>query len=155
MPLPSTLPLPGGLAMPAVGLGTFKIRGQEAADAVSWALAANYRHIDTASIYKASACKQLSAAIAILLACMLMPDKPACLRGAVHCTLPNMPPFTWLPSIPSRMRRRWGQPSAPVASRASRRGLCLVCSLHKCAGSAATARDALPVTELPLRRWAM
>ncbi|PRW60380.1 glyoxal reductase [Chlorella sorokiniana] len=52
MPLPATIPLPGGLAMPAVGLGTFRVRGQEAVDAVSWALAAGYRHIDTASIYK-------------------------------------------------------------------------------------------------------
>lgn len=52
MPLPATIPLPGGLGLPAVGLGTFKARGQEAADAVGWALAAGYRHIDTASIYK-------------------------------------------------------------------------------------------------------
>ncbi|KAI7842709.1 hypothetical protein COHA_003640 [Chlorella ohadii] len=52
MPLPATIPLPGGLAMPAIGLGTFRSRGQEAADAVGWALAAGYRHIDTASIYK-------------------------------------------------------------------------------------------------------
>lgn len=52
MPLPATIPLPGGLALPAIGLGTFRVRGQEAADAVNWALAAGYRHIDTASIYK-------------------------------------------------------------------------------------------------------
>ncbi|KAL4427746.1 hypothetical protein ABPG75_001835 [Micractinium tetrahymenae] len=52
MPLPATIPLPGGLAMPAVGLGTFKSRGQEAAGAVAAALTAGFRHIDTASIYK-------------------------------------------------------------------------------------------------------
>ena len=52
MPLPATIPLPGGLALPTVGLGTFRARGDEAQAAVGWALAAGYRHIDTASIYK-------------------------------------------------------------------------------------------------------
>lgn len=52
MPLPTTITLPGGLVMPAVGLGTFKSRGQEATSAVAAALVAGFRHIDTASIYK-------------------------------------------------------------------------------------------------------
>ena len=62
MPLPATIPLPGGLALPTVGLGTFRARGEEAADAVSVALSAGYRHIDTASIYKNEA--EVGAAIA-------------------------------------------------------------------------------------------
>lgn len=52
MPLPATVTLPGGVALPTVGIGTFKSRGQEAAGAVAAALAAGFRHIDTASIYK-------------------------------------------------------------------------------------------------------
>lgn len=38
--------------MPALGLGTFKSRGTDVAGAVTAALEAGYRHIDTASIYK-------------------------------------------------------------------------------------------------------
>lgn len=52
MPLPPTLPLPAGLALPSVGLGTFRLRGADASGAVAAALEAGYRHIDTASIYK-------------------------------------------------------------------------------------------------------
>ncbi len=41
-----------GFAMPRFGLGTFLSEaGQATQDAVSWALAAGYRHIDTARIY--------------------------------------------------------------------------------------------------------
>lgn len=47
--------------MPTVGLGTFRARGEEAQAAVGWALAAGYRHIDTASIYKVCACRLLGA----------------------------------------------------------------------------------------------
>lgn len=56
MPLPATIPLPGGLALPTVGLGTFRVRGEEAQAAVGWALAAGVRHLDSASIYKVCAC---------------------------------------------------------------------------------------------------
>jgi diketogulonate reductase-like aldo/keto reductase len=41
-----------GVAMPLVGLGVWQIRaGRAAEDAVSWALEAGYRHIDTAAAY--------------------------------------------------------------------------------------------------------
>jgi diketogulonate reductase-like aldo/keto reductase len=44
--------LHNGVAMPWLGLGTFKSRdGDEVRQAVRWALEAGYRHIDTASIY--------------------------------------------------------------------------------------------------------
>ncbi len=43
--------LPGGSQLPVVGLGTWKLRGDAARDAVTAALAAGYRHIDTATMY--------------------------------------------------------------------------------------------------------
>jgi diketogulonate reductase-like aldo/keto reductase len=50
MTIPS-LPLPGGVAMPLLGFGTWQIRGGAAYDAVRDALEAGYRHIDTATMY--------------------------------------------------------------------------------------------------------
>lgn len=45
--------LGGGVAMPLLGLGVWQIRaGRPAEDAVSWALEAGYRHIDTAAAYR-------------------------------------------------------------------------------------------------------
>ena len=43
--------LPGGGQLPFVGLGTWKLRGDAARAAVTAALAAGYRHIDTATMY--------------------------------------------------------------------------------------------------------
>src|SRR3954469_12113122 len=40
-----------GAAIPALGLGTWQLRGDACADAVKTALAAGYRHIDTAAMY--------------------------------------------------------------------------------------------------------
>ena len=40
-----------GAAIPAIGLGTWDLRGEACATAVRWALQAGYRHIDTASMY--------------------------------------------------------------------------------------------------------
>lgn len=40
-----------GARIPAIGLGTWPMRGKECARAVETAIAAGYRHIDTASIY--------------------------------------------------------------------------------------------------------
>ena len=40
------------VALPRLGLGTFRLRGEAAGRAVLAALACGYRHIDTASIYK-------------------------------------------------------------------------------------------------------
>jgi 2,5-diketo-D-gluconate reductase B len=37
--------------IPHIGLGTFRLQGQQARDSVSMGLAAGYRHIDTAQIY--------------------------------------------------------------------------------------------------------
>jgi 2,5-diketo-D-gluconate reductase A len=43
--------LTNGGRMPLVGLGTWKLRGHEAHEAVLSALAAGYRHLDTATMY--------------------------------------------------------------------------------------------------------
>ena len=43
--------LPGGARMPMVGFGTWPMHGYQAQAAVAAALAAGYRHIDTASMY--------------------------------------------------------------------------------------------------------
>jgi 2,5-diketo-D-gluconate reductase A len=46
-----TVGLPGGADMPMVGFGTWKVTGSEVEGAVTAALAAGYRHIDTATMY--------------------------------------------------------------------------------------------------------
>ena len=43
--------LAGGGQMPLLGFGTWQIKGDQARQAVIWALEAGYRHIDTAAIY--------------------------------------------------------------------------------------------------------
>jgi 2,5-diketo-D-gluconate reductase A len=43
--------LRGGVRMPLVGLGTWRLNGRSAYDAVRYALDAGYRHIDTATMY--------------------------------------------------------------------------------------------------------
>ena len=43
--------LPGGVEMPMIGFGTWQLRGRAGRQAVRTALAAGYRHIDTATMY--------------------------------------------------------------------------------------------------------
>ena len=43
--------LPGGGQMPLAGFGTWKVKGHTAREAVLTALAAGYRHLDTATMY--------------------------------------------------------------------------------------------------------
>jgi 2,5-diketo-D-gluconate reductase A len=43
--------LPGGAAMPMIGFGTWQLRGRAGYQAIAAALAAGYRHIDTATMY--------------------------------------------------------------------------------------------------------
>src|SRR3954465_7435666 len=43
--------LTGGSRMPLLGFGTWQITGQDAVRATSAALAAGYRHLDTATVY--------------------------------------------------------------------------------------------------------
>nr|WP_233625443.1 aldo/keto reductase [Actinoplanes sp. ATCC 53533] len=50
MTIPS-VPLGGPVDMPLLGFGTWQIRGDAAYDAVRRALAAGYRHLDTATMY--------------------------------------------------------------------------------------------------------
>ena len=50
--LASSLDLSNGVAMPRFGLGVFRMEdGSEVSDAVTWALEAGYRSIDTAKVY--------------------------------------------------------------------------------------------------------
>jgi len=51
MPDVSTLTLNNGVTMPALGLGVFQTPPEETRDAVTAALRAGYRHIDTAAAY--------------------------------------------------------------------------------------------------------
>ena len=46
-----TLPTLNGLALPAIGLGTWPMTGSECTQAVRQALELGYRHIDTATAY--------------------------------------------------------------------------------------------------------
>ena len=46
-----TIELAPGLRIPAIGLGTWPLTGEEAADAVARALGNGYRHVDTAANY--------------------------------------------------------------------------------------------------------
>ena len=46
-----SIPLPGGRGMPALGLGTWQLRGGACERAVRTALELGYRHIDTAEMY--------------------------------------------------------------------------------------------------------
>lgn len=45
------IPLTNGRLMPALGLGTWDLRGNACFKAVQWALQIGYRHIDTAEMY--------------------------------------------------------------------------------------------------------
>jgi len=47
----ATAALPSGAGMPLLGFGTWELSGDEAARATAAALAAGYRHIDTATMY--------------------------------------------------------------------------------------------------------
>jgi 2,5-diketo-D-gluconate reductase A len=51
MPLAPTLPLNDGHSIPRIGLGTWPLRGEDAARAVASALEQGYRHVDTAVRY--------------------------------------------------------------------------------------------------------
>lgn len=51
MPEQPTLTLNNGVSIPQLGFGVFKVPPDETAEAVSRALAAGYRHIDTAAMY--------------------------------------------------------------------------------------------------------
>lgn len=44
-------PLPDGGRIPLLGFGTWQIKGDDARQAVRWALEAGYRHLDTAAVY--------------------------------------------------------------------------------------------------------
>ncbi len=49
--LHSKITLNNGVEMPMLGLGVYQIHGEACLNAVTWALKAGYRHIDTATLY--------------------------------------------------------------------------------------------------------
>ena len=49
---PTTAELPSGAAIPLLGFGTWQLTGSTATEATASALAAGYRHVDTATIYR-------------------------------------------------------------------------------------------------------
>ncbi len=51
MDVSTTKTLNNGLAMPMVGLGVWRAKDEDCVKAVTWALEAGYRHIDTANVY--------------------------------------------------------------------------------------------------------
>jgi len=56
--VPTTIQLYNRVELPAIGLGTFKARGKSLKAIVACALHCGIRHIDTASVYKASISQQ-------------------------------------------------------------------------------------------------
>lgn len=51
MDIQSTTILNNGVEIPVLGLGVFRSEGDQAINAVQWALEVGYRHIDTAAVY--------------------------------------------------------------------------------------------------------
>ncbi len=45
------LDLSGGVSLPLLGIGTWRLSGESATQGIGWALEAGYRHIDTATAY--------------------------------------------------------------------------------------------------------
>ena len=50
--LSTTAPLPSGARIPLLGFGTWQLTGSAATGSVAAALAAGYRHLDTATMYE-------------------------------------------------------------------------------------------------------
>jgi diketogulonate reductase-like aldo/keto reductase len=50
--VPAVADLGGGVAMPMVGFGTWRLRGNSAYESARFALEAGYRHLDTATMYR-------------------------------------------------------------------------------------------------------
>ena len=46
------IPLGGGVSIPAIGLGTYALRGRRGYQAMRTALDLGYRHLDTATMYR-------------------------------------------------------------------------------------------------------
>lgn len=85
--------LPGGGRMPLLGFGTWQLTGSDASTATELALAAGYRHIDTATMYQNEA--EVGAAIQaadisrpdLFVTTKLLPDAVGKERNAVETSL--------------------------------------------------------------------
>ena len=116
-----------GIAMPKLGLGTFRMQGDACRAAVESALALGYRHIDTAEMYGNE--EAIGAAIAAA-------GVP---RGDLHVTTK-----VWLENLaPDAIRRRSTRSLEEAAARPCRplsRALAL--AQHEAAGGAGDADEA-------------
>jgi len=125
MTKPSDVPtvgLPGGVDMPIVGLGTWKLTGDRAEAAVTAALAAGYRHIDTAVMYGNEA--EIGSALGasglareeIFLTTKIRPSdlgqEPAVLRRSLRALRTDYVDLWlvhWPPQRPDQRRQLWNE----------------------------------------------
>jgi 2,5-diketo-D-gluconate reductase A len=125
MTQPSDVPavdLPGGANLPMVGFGTWKLTGYQAEAAVAAALAAGYRHIDTAVMYGNET--EIGSALAasgldrdeLFLTTKIRPsdlgDEPAVLRRSLRALRTDYVDLWlvhWPPSRPNQRRQMWNE----------------------------------------------
>jgi 2,5-diketo-D-gluconate reductase A len=114
--------LPGGVNLPMVGFGTWKLTGWRVEAAVTAALAAGYRHIDTAVMYGNEA--EIGSALAasgldrseVVLTTKIRPSdlghEPAILRRslrALRTTYVDLWLVHWPPQRPEHRRQLWNE----------------------------------------------
>jgi 2,5-diketo-D-gluconate reductase A len=93
---PDALDLPGGGRIPLLGFGTWQLTGAAASTAVSAALAAGYRHLDTATMYRNEA--EVGAALReagvareeVFLTTKLPPDRTGQARATLEASLEGL-----------------------------------------------------------------
>jgi 2,5-diketo-D-gluconate reductase A len=116
------VPLAGDVQLPVIGLGTWKLTGYQAEAAVRAALAAGYRHIDTAVMYGNEA--EIGSALAdsglereeIFLTTKIRPSdlgqEPAVLRRSLRALRTDYVDLWlvhWPPSRPQLSRQLWNE----------------------------------------------
>jgi diketogulonate reductase-like aldo/keto reductase len=116
------VPLPGDAQLPMVGLGTWKLTGYQAEAAVTAALAAGYRHLDTAVMYGNEA--EIGSALAasglgrdeVFLTTKIRPSdigkEPAVLRKSLRALRTDYVDLWlvhWPPQRPQLVRQLWNE----------------------------------------------
>jgi 2,5-diketo-D-gluconate reductase A len=117
-----TVPLPGGGQLPMIGLGTWKLTGYQAEAAVAAALAAGYRHLDTAVMYGNEA--EIGSALGdsgldreeVFLTTKIRPSdlgqEPAVLRRSLRALRTDYVDLWlvhWPPNRPQQSRQLWNE----------------------------------------------
>lgn len=87
----TTTPLTSGAGMPLLGFGTWRLSGDTATEATAAALAAGYRHLDTATLYgneaEVGAALRDSGADGVFLTTKLPPDRADRARATLEGSL--------------------------------------------------------------------